>query len=346
MNTPRSIHKNCLMKSFLSILIFLPLFSNSQNLSIGANQDRLIQSITSDTINGKYKEILFSYDLLKRVTSITERTSMAEDSSKKFTDQLITDTSIIQQFEYKAEQKEPFLRRTTSFYFDEKEKKWFWQAYELQYFIYENGKRVRDSILYKSRAFSLLDKRHEWDFDTTFKTYITNIKHTDSAFYYMCDKTSYANPMNLYTRSIVQHENSISQLSAHYFASFQIISNSFYKKFDEAINPFNQLNIATVLANEKLSFSFDLDKVRVNYEPTARVHTLELNWLFLNKTNALNYYNEGIDLYSNYKHNMEVSYIYNQLKLPVFCSINISLLDNDREVYTRKKRNFSFRYVD
>ena len=50
---------------------------------------------------------------------------MTEDSSKKFTNQLITDTSTIQQFEYKAEQKEPYLRRTTSFYFDEKEKNGF-----------------------------------------------------------------------------------------------------------------------------------------------------------------------------------------------------------------------------
>lgn len=334
------------MKPILSLLIFLPLLSIAQNSNIGAKQDHFIQSITCDTIKGMYKEILFSYDSQKRVTSITERTSMTQDSSKKIINRLITDTSRIQQFEYKDEQKEPLLRRTTTFRYSEKEKNWSWKAYEIQYFIYENGKRVRDSILHKERALSLLDKRHEWDFDTTFRTHITNIKQTDSSIYYFYDKTSYGNPNNLYSTSVVHHQNSINQLSAKYFAAFQIISNSFYKEFDNAINPFNQLNIAAVLANEKLYFAFDPQDELIDIDEIHEYRLRELNWLFLNKHNPVNYYNKGIDLDLKFTDNIKVSYIYNEYKLPIFCSTDIFLLNDEGEIAARKKKNFAFRYVE
>lgn len=334
------------MKPYLSLLILLPLFSIAQNLSIGAKQDRFIQSITCDTINGLYKEILFSYDSQKRVTSITERTSMTQDSSKKFTNRLITDTSRIQQFEYKDDQKEPLLRRTTTFRYNEKEKNWGWKAYEIQYFIYEKGKRVRDSILHKERSLSLLDKRHEWDFDTSFRTHITHIKQTDSSIYYMYDKTSYGYPINLYTTSVIHHENSIKYLSAKYLAVFQMILTSFYSQFDDSINPFNQLNIAAVLSTEQLSFAIDPEDELINVDEVHDYIQREINWLFINKHNPVNYYNKGIDLYYNYAENIKVSYIYNQYKLPVFCSADIFLLNEDGEIRKRKKKDFTFRYVE
>ena len=59
----------------------------------------------------------------------------------------VADTTAVQTFEYIDQQKAPLLRRRMTYESSGKEKKSHWDKTELQYFKYENGKRVKDSVL-------------------------------------------------------------------------------------------------------------------------------------------------------------------------------------------------------
>lgn len=59
------------MQKFLLLIGLIPFISNAQIKPTSNNTIPLIESITSDTVKGSCKKIVFEYDQLQRVSSIS-----------------------------------------------------------------------------------------------------------------------------------------------------------------------------------------------------------------------------------------------------------------------------------
>ncbi len=89
------------MKRILIIIAIIPLFANAQSRKTNSTTPPLIESITTDTVKGKFYQIVFSYDQSNRVMSITNKVVTISTGSNKKVKQ---DEQIIrrQSFEYKG----------------------------------------------------------------------------------------------------------------------------------------------------------------------------------------------------------------------------------------------------
>lgn len=102
------------MKTFTIFFLFFPIYlfaQSSTNLS-------KIESVTGDTLSGKYYDIIFNYDNLNRVVSMVNRNCFLPKTVSNLTSKLLIDTLQIQYFEYKGNQLQPFLRLVNSYKYE------------------------------------------------------------------------------------------------------------------------------------------------------------------------------------------------------------------------------------
>jgi hypothetical protein len=155
------------MKKIAIFFLFFPLYLFAQNNTILPK----IESITGDTISGKYNDILINYDNLNRVRSIVNRNCFLPKTVSNSSDQILLDTMQLQHFEYNGNQVEPILRIVNNYEYDRieydysngntedleykagrAELKLNWRDSVFHYYIYQNNQRVRDSLIYHSSA--------------------------------------------------------------------------------------------------------------------------------------------------------------------------------------------------
>jgi len=322
------------MKKTIVLLLLLPLLSAAQDKLINKPL-RLIETITSDTIKGSSKEIIFFYDHYNRVSSIVNRTWYLQEFGASKTKQWVADTTAQQNFEYSDQQKAPLLRRSISYESSGKRKRSHWDKTELQYFKYENGKRVRDSVLViqsAGKGKAALKESYITTYEQTDSTVtgVTNFSNSDGSEYYQGD--------------LEFHKNVIAEENAYHLrAHAGWIKNYTYTRFDDKINPFSQLNIASFLINEKIAFSFEsaeLIKLSAKYENGGT----EFNWHLMNQNNPLHSTIKRGDTESRFIDVSSLHYTYDRNKFPVYCTIYIKNISSGGQFANGYLKHFTFRY--
>ena len=84
------------MKNIAIFFLFFPLYLFAQN---NTNLPK-IESITGDTISGKYNDIVWTYDNLNRVKSMVNRICFLPNTVSNLTGKILVDTLQIQHFEH------------------------------------------------------------------------------------------------------------------------------------------------------------------------------------------------------------------------------------------------------
>jgi len=316
------------MKKTIVLLALLPLLSTAQNKLVNKPLP-LIETITSDTIKGKYQEIVFTYDQLNRVVMIASINCTVKQSNNNI--QAQTDTTKIQKFEYANNNMKPLSRRIINYDYSEKKKKMVWHTNELQYFMYENGRRTRDSVLHKENT---NDFEGDWGYSITLRANIATLEQTDSTVLHNYDLTEPGNPPEIYKEYLEYRTNVRTEATEHIFANNSRSGSYFiYTKFDHAINPFNRLNIAAILATEKIEFGDG---------------TSIFNWHYLNKNNPAKYSITRGEKDSPFKDLVSMAYQYNEFQQPVYCTVSIKIVLNNDESNVDKhyQKHFAFRYKE
>ena len=322
------------MKKTIVFLLLLPLLSTAQDKLV-TKPLRLIETITSDTIKGSFKEIIFSYDRFNRVSSIVNRTGYLQESGTSKIKLWVADTTVQQTFEYTDQQKAPLLRRSITYESSGKGKKSHWDRTELQYFKYENGKRVRDSVLVTQNA---------GKGKAVLKySYITAYEQTDSTVTGLTDFSD-SNGPDYYQDDLEYHKNVVAEENSHHLRSHAGWTKNYtYTKFDNKINPFSQLNIAPILINEKIAFSFEsaeLIKLSAKYENGGT----DFNWHLINQNNPLHSTIKRGDTESRFIDVSSLRYTYDRNKFPVYCTIYIKNISSGGEFANGFLKHFTFRY--
>ncbi len=156
------------LNKIVSIFLLLPILSIAQKSSTEKNILPRIVSISTDTTKGNYKEVRFLYDKLNRVIAILHTNCSIK---KPAIDKPKVDTTKTQFFEYTGNNAKPFLCKMVTYEFNKKANKRVWKINKLQYFIYENGEKVRDSVFYRKNE----NGRRKYDyFEQTFEPFETN----------------------------------------------------------------------------------------------------------------------------------------------------------------------------
>lgn len=323
------------LSKIVSIFLLLPLLSIAQKKSIENNNLPLIVSISSDTINGNYKEIRFVYDKQNRVTSIFDLNCKISNSK---INKSKADTTKKQFFEYISNNKMPSLRKLFTYEFNKKVNKWIWKTNELQYYIYENGKKVRDSVFYRENN---IEKPKYADFKNTFEKSEATTNLIGDGITRTYTKSGIA-----YIQELYYNDNIIQDIFGYnYSGRGNGIVKSEFEKFDKAINPFNQLNIASALYMEKISFSIneiDLISLHKDFHDWG----IEFMWHFNSKNNPLIYLvikNRGREAPGIYD-KVHLMYTYNQNKQPVYCVALTKKIDHPGEYLGSFLNHFTFRY--
>jgi hypothetical protein len=97
------------MKRILSLLAIIPFITFSQPKKTNFTTPPFIETITSDTVNGIFIKVLFSYDEYNRVIGIINKdVRIIKDSTK--TDNLVEKINLKETFEYQGKAKLPFVR--------------------------------------------------------------------------------------------------------------------------------------------------------------------------------------------------------------------------------------------
>lgn len=335
------------MQKILLILFLLPFVSQAQNKLAPQTNTPLLLSIVSDTLKeGNYKAVLFEYDQLKRVTTITDMLYETKESpqGKKFFEKAIRH----QYFLYHNDEQLPYLRRVETNDFDEETAKTLGSSVEDQIFLLKNGKRIGDSIInYPYRKInSKLDFANATKAMATFVQSNAKVvrvldlteKKTDNYYPENIDKDSIVikNGKNIGFESSEQLDGS------HYYPRAYFT----FTKFDQAINPLHQLNIASLLSNEKISLSFGSDEMQQIGECFDGLGT-EFNWPYLNQNNRMNYHFERGETESPFKDLIQFSYTYNQFHQPTYCRALVKKIFKQKEdgrLAGTYKKAFTFRY--
>ena len=324
-----------LMKKIVLIVILMPFISSAQTGLSNNSPLPLIKTVCSDTINGSFKEIIFSYDHFTRVSSIVNRTWNLQKSGALKTNAWVADTTAIQTFEYIDQQKAPLLRRTTTYESSGKGKRLHWDKTVLQYFKYENGKRVKDSVLVTQKASKERKALKE--------VYTTTYEQTDST---VTKLTDFSNPMSpdYYKDDLEYHENVHAETTGHYYANHEFTGSYYtFTKFDNYINPFRQLNIAPFLINEKIAFSFEAAEL-INFNTKYDYGGADFNWHLINQNNALHFTIKRGDKDSPIIDISSLRYTYDEKKLPVYCTIYVKKIISNGSFANGNLKHFTFRY--
>ena len=337
------------MKKTLSFILFLPVYLFAQNKPMIPR----IESVTGDTIKGKYQDIVWKYDQLNRVECVVERTCFLGHTVSNPTDQLLIDTTLMQCFEYNGDQQQPRLSRLLSYEYSRKEYdnsnsntepieyvpgraelNLGWRGTKLQYFIYQNGKRVRDSVIHVEKQYDTLLRKGE----TRFKQTNTTVQTAYHA------KVVKGNGDEIFSKdSIVFHvnvNNAFSLYKEGYYDYAGLYDT--YSKFDTSINPFHQLNIASCLTEGKVSF--DISDL-INLTNDFDLDGAEFHWYYISQNNPVAYEikrgKDGVPI----EDHMRLSYTYNAYQLPVSCTIDVKKLFSNGEFAGNYQKHFTFRYV-
>lgn len=339
------------MQKILLILLLLPFVSQAQNKSAAQNNTPLLLSIVSDTINGgNYKAVFFEYDQLKRVTTITDMLYETKESpkGKSGSEKAIK----YQYFKYHNKEQLPYLRRVVTNDFDEETGKGLGSSVEDQIFLFKNGQRIGDSII----NYPYQENNAKLDLSHATKT-VTYFKQTASKLIRVLDfsekdSTTYV-PPNIYSDSFaIKKDHNIGFESAEHNTGGKFYPRAYFTftKFDKAINPLHQLNIAPLLSNEKIILSFETKGKEDNDRMSFDYGDLEVNWHYLNQNNPMNYSIERGETETPFKDNIQLIYSYNQYHQPTYCKAIIKKImnkdtDHNYDDLARTfKKAFTFRY--
>lgn len=324
------------MKKYLLILVLTPLIAFTQKSATNKTSLPLIESICTDTVKGKYQETVFAYDRFNRLIRIVNRNGRLQKSTNTSTSRWVVDTTAIQKFGYVLDQNVPRYKKNIWYKSNGKGSKWI-AATETYYFKYEHGIRVMDSVVVVQK--SSKGKTEKGSYNTTYEQTDTTVRR-DTDF-------SDSNGADEYEDYLLFHENVVAEDNSHHLRNHAGWRKNFtYTKFDNKINPLAQLNIAPMLINEKISFSFGKDElIRLNddYDKEGT----EVNWHFRNQNNALRSTFKRDERESDANDINSFSYSYNQQQLPVYCSIYVKKISISSGItYFRSGflKHVSFRY--
>ncbi len=344
------------MKRLLLLLIIVPGITFAQSKNAKSAKPPLIESITTDTVKGKFYQIVFSYDQNNRVVSITNKvvTISTDPNKKKKQDEQIIRR---QSFEYKGTELAPFSRKINSYeveYYGKNhdKEKWYLASNAQQYFLFKNGQRVVDSTWLFERN-SSSEKWHE-----KAKKRMSFLKQTNNIIYQEIDLTKpYNDPIsnisnNFYTDklALTSSSNIRYDSSEHFYANHDG-GRSYYtfSKFDKMLNPLKQLNIAQTLLNEKICLydGKDFENHNQFWEIFRGGHygNVDFSWYFINQNNPVSYFATVDDQTSPFKSIFTLKYTYNQFKQPVYAKAEEKLVfKDDGRFYEKHESGITFRY--
>ena len=323
------------MKKNLLVFILIPFFAFAQNKATNKISLPLIESICTDTIKGKYQETVFAYDRFKRLIRIVNRNSRLQKSNNASANRWVLDTTSIQKFGYMLNQTIPAYNKTIIYESNGVGSKWIASTYTY-YFKYEHGIRVMDSVIVEQK--SRTGKKETGSYNTIYEQTDTTIKrYTDF---------SDSNGSDSYVDYLVFHENVIAEDDSHSLRSHAGWTKNFtYTKFDNKINPLAQLNIAPILINEKISFSFEKDEL-IKLNDDREEEGTEVNWHFRNRNNTMRSILKRDERDAQANDIISFSYTYNQHQLPVYCTIYLKKVSTGSFSSFRSGflKHVSFRY--
>jgi hypothetical protein len=316
------------MKSILMILTIIPFITFAQTPKTKSAKSPLIESITSDTVDGKFNQLSFSYDKRNRVISITKKEIIITTDSNKINKQVeqITDK---QEFEYKGDSTVPFARKFSLYEFDDKNKEWYLDIAYVENFLFKDGKRVYDSTLYND------DEKKDSKPKNRYKQI-----HTSERIYSELDLSIpynepnggiqyYIDEFELTSQSNVSSETSEWTIGKETNGSYYT-----FTKYDKMLNPLKQLNIAGALADEKISLTSN-----------GKYSNTVISWYFLNQNNFLNLSISTDERSSPFKQIYSFRYFYNQYKQPIFAIARVKEETRKEGIFYKKyQKRYTFRY--
>ena len=334
------------MHKFLLLFSLIPFITNTQVKPSSNNALPLIESITSDTVKGSCKKIVFEYDQLKRVSSI----SVKKIEIKKGAGSVETLIKV-QDFQYQQNEQLPFASHTLNYDYEDIRfsKESDGQSQQIQYFQLKDGKRIGDSTIYQE--YEQLVKDAKFDDIWAQKRLATFVQTPTKLVREMGLSIKepgmpHANRFYIDSFVINAQQNIAFESSVHYIYNHSYPKTVFtFTKFDKAINPLHQLNIAALLSNEKITLSFGSDEMQQFGECIDGLGT-EFNWHYLNQHNPLNLHFERGETESPFEDIIQLSYSYNQDQQPTYCKTLIKKIykNNDGILAGTYKKSFTFRY--
>lgn len=334
------------MHKILLILLLLPIVSTAQIKSASNKTNPLLESITSDTINGTCKAIVFEYDQLKRVSLI----SVKEISIKKGSESVETLIKL-QNFLYQQNEQIPFASHIFNYDYEDirLSRERDGQSQQLQYFLFKDGKRIGDSVIYQDYEHLVADAKFD---DTISQKRIASFVQTPTKLISVLG-LSEKEPERTYPRKyfidsfVINKEHNIGFESSEHHDGDRFYPRVYFTftKYDQAINPLQQLNIAPLVSNEKITLSFGSEQMKQIGKCIDGFGT-EFNWHYLNQNNPMNLHFERGEVESPFEDIIQLSYSYNQDHQPTYCKTLVKKIfkkDNGRLAGTYKK-SFTFRY--
>lgn len=339
------------MHKFLLLFSLIPFITNTQVKPLPANKAPLLISIVSDTVNrGNYKAVFFEYDALKRVSAI----SWMIYETKHLPNGLASFEKTMQHqyFQYHDKEQLPYGRRIETNKFDDETGKWLWSDVEDHIFQFEKGQLVGDSIfIYPRRTENVtLDRSNA-------KRVRAIVKQTPSKLVRIIDLSKKEDPNRYVAPNI--HRDSMA-ITKDLLIGYESSENDWgekweprayfkFTKYDQAINPLHQLNIAPILSNDKISISYNDDDLLLLDPKFDHNGGTELIWHFFNLHNPLLYSIERGETETPFKDIIQFSYSYNQYQQPTYCKATIKkVIKNDPEhnygTIGTFKKSFTFRY--
>jgi hypothetical protein len=329
------------MQKFLLLIGLIPFISNAQVKPSSNNTIPLIESITSDTVKGSCKKIVFEYDQLKRVSSI----SVKEISIKKESGSVETLIKV-QDFQYHQNEQLPFASHIYNYDYEDIRmiRDRVGPSQQLQYFLFKNGKRIGDSVVYPLYRVKVNAQVATFVQTPTKVIHILDLSEKNPKTYV---------PANIYEDSFaINKDHNIGYESTIHDDGSKFYNRAYFAftKYDKSINPLHQLNIAPLLSNEKFTLFFETTEKVGNDRGSFDWYDLEFKWHYLNQNNPMNYSIERGETQTPLKDMIQLAYTYNQYHQPIYCKIIIKKVmnkDEDHE-YDYKartfKKAFTFRY--
>lgn len=334
------------MKKIIFLLIFMPIFSMAQNNNAN-NKLPLIERITSDTINGKYKEVYFTYDHLNRVINIIDYIHLVNDSTVLPFKYSLPMATKFQRFEYDENNMEPKQRLRITYEYEKFDpKEMFTYNTELQYFFFSNKELIKDSILEKNIA--------GWDFrfDNDLPDARVGKFEYGNSFITSIYKKKEPNYHNFFNKqSFVYQTNAIKDSHEEFYIrdikinSLKLVSGTYFsfRHFDKAINPFKQLNISSVFKTENISFEFNSTDL-IDADNPFSFTPAYFYWPIYNNNNPTNYIIRKKSSDSPFIDDISLNYTYNQDNYPVYCTIAVKKTLNNGTNAGSYKKHFTFHY--
>ena len=328
------------MQKFQLLFSLIPFIAAAQVKPSSKKAAPLIESITSDTVKGKCKAFVFEYDQLKRVSSIIEKENEIKKGPKNKTSK-VERIIEVQKFQYLQEEQIPFARQID--FYDDETGELIRDYQKLEYFLFKNGKRIGDSTFYP--LYEVKENAQVATFVQT-PTEVTHELDLSEK-----DSTTYHPPNIYYNHFTIGNQKNIKDESSERIISFRFNPRAHFTftKFDHAINPLHQLNIAPLLSNEKISISYNDDDLILLTPSFDHNDGTEINWHYLNLNNPLMYSIERGETDSPFKDIIQLSYNYNQYQQPTYCKTIIrKVVNKDPEhkygTIGTYKKSFTFRY--